>query len=134
MIINRYYGKKQVIGDLIYKDLQLFTLELPNLGNQRRISCIPEGVYTVVKHTAPKFGECFWIKDVPGRSEILIHTGNYAGSKNSATKLPDLLGCIAPGLALKDINKDGIIDVTSSGLAMKLLLDTMPNEFKLTIQ
>lgn len=45
----------------------------------------------------------------------------------------DILGCILPGLALADINKDGIIDVASSKDAMKKLLALLPDKFKLEI-
>jgi hypothetical protein len=44
-----------------------------------------------------------------------------------------LLGCIAPGKGLKDINNDGRLDVTSSKQAMKEILTVMPNEFELLI-
>lgn len=92
----------------------LYTLELPWKGNKRRVSCIPIGVYTVKKHNSPKFGSCFWIQNVPNRSEILIHPANYTRQ---------LLGCIAVGLDHADINRDGELDTTSSKLAMKELLN-----------
>jgi hypothetical protein len=54
-----------------------------------------------------------WIQDVPGRSEILIHKGNY---------YTDILGCVLIGTGLSDINKDGITDVVSSKTAITELL------------
>ena len=44
-VISREYGKMQTLGRLIIfqgKDilLKVLTLELPDLGNQKRISCI----------------------------------------------------------------------------------------------
>ena len=88
-------------------------MELPWIDNKRRISCIPEGQYKAVKHVSPKFGDCLWIKDVPNRSEILVHKGNYN---------KDTLGCILLGAKLKDINKDGLKDVTSSENTIRTLL------------
>lgn len=90
-----------------------FTLELPWKENQRRISCIPVGTYKIKKHISPKFGKCFWVLDVPNRSEILIHPANYTRQ---------LLGCIAVGLDHADINKDGELDVISSKKALGELL------------
>jgi hypothetical protein len=68
---------------------QYFTLELPWKNNQRKISCIPEGTYKLEHRFSPKYGQHFWVKDVPGRDMILIHAGN---------KPADLLGCIAVGI------------------------------------
>jgi len=53
------------------------------------------------------------LQNVPNRSEILIHKGNYHS---------DILGCILIGNDLSDINKDGYLDVTSSKKAIKELL------------
>lgn len=107
--------------DIVY---QCKTLELPNLNNERRVSCIPEGRYKVNKHVSPKFGACFHIKDVPNRAEILIHKANFRD---------DLLGCIGVGRAHTDINKDGLRDVTESANTMTALLRLLPNEFDLEI-
>lgn len=109
------------------------TLELPWKDNEPNESCIPDGFYIVKRHNSPTFGECFHVTNVPGRSHILFHAGNYAGSVNPKTGTPDTKGCILPGKALTDINADGISDVTSSGLAMKEMLRVLPDEFELEI-
>ena len=88
-------------------------LELPWLNNQRRISCIPTGFHKARKHNSTRFGSSLWLQDVPNRSEILVHKGNYH---------TDILGCILMGRFLKDINKDGLIDVVESGKSIKELL------------
>ena len=97
----------------------LMTLELPRKQNQKRISCIPPGSYTLHPHTSIKFGNCFWVKAADenpilagGRSEILIHAANYHFQ---------LLGCIAPGLLFYDLNDDGEKDVSSSAAAVSVL-------------
>lgn len=90
-----------------------YSLELPWKDNQRRVSCIPKGEYIAIKHRSPKFGLCFWLQDVPDRSEILIHKGNFH---------TDILGCILIGKGKADINNDGYLDVTSSALAISELL------------
>lgn len=123
------YEEKETLGELHAGDDVLFTLELPNLnddgieGNERRKSCIPEGVYPVVRHNSPKFGKCFWVKDVPGRDGILIHPGNYHWHT---------LGCILVGIEHEDRNKDGLLDVVSSRRAMDLLLKHDITELEVT--
>lgn len=113
----------------------LFTchsLELPNLKNQRKISCISEGVYVVRKHTSPSKGLCFSLPNVPFRDNILIHSANYVGSKNPATGHSDLLGCISLGTGYADLNGDGIKDIINSKATMKKLL-ALTDEFNLQI-
>ena len=120
LLLERYhYDDRQTLGKLYLLDSKSciiedwHSLELPWLDNKKRISCIPEGEYIAVKHSSPKYSECFWIQDVPNRSEILIHRGNY---------YTDVLGCILIGKDLSDINKDGCLDVTSSKKAIKELM------------
>lgn len=64
------------------------TLELPWKNNKTRTSCIPEGEYNAAWHLSPKFGWTYKIFNVPGRSEILFHAGNYPSNT---------LGCILLG-------------------------------------
>ena len=111
---------KQTLGTLYLLDNyntvidSWFTLELPDLGNKRRVSRIPEGNYKARKHQSPRHGKSLWLQDVPNRSEILIHKGNYH---------TDILGCILIGTDIKDINNDGYKDVVNSRYAMKYLLN-----------
>lgn len=113
------YGDKQTIGKLYLLNSlnevieEFWSLELPNKDNQRRISCIPEGVYKARKHKSPKHGLSLWLQDVPNRSEILIHKGNYH---------TDILGCILIGSDLADINRDGYLDVTNSKNSINKLM------------
>lgn len=100
------------------------TLELTWAQNKTRISCIPKGEYQVLRRHSPKFGEHFHVTDVPGRSFILIHAGNYHSQ---------ILGCILVGDDLKDINGDGRLDVVNSGNTLKKLLGLMPQKFILKI-
>ena len=121
-----FSNDRQTTGVLFNEQLDELCkiLELPWLDNVRRKSCIPEGEYRVMAHQSPKFGACFWVRDVPNRSEILIHPANYTRQ---------LLGCLAPGLDFGDIDGDGVIDVKSSRKAMDKLLTTLPREFTLQI-
>jgi hypothetical protein len=81
------------------------TLELPWKQNQREISCIPTGNYFLSNRYSDKYKHHLLINNVEDRDNVLIHVANYASQ---------LKGCIAPGADFGDIDKDGIIDVTSS--------------------
>lgn len=63
----------------LYVGTKTFTgLELPWRNNQKNISQIPRGVYAWQKITRQSNGNpAIWIRDVEGRSEILIHQGRY---------------------------------------------------------
>ncbi len=64
------------------------SLELPWKNNQRSISCIPEGTYICEPYSSSKYTNVYEIKDVEGRSKILIHVGNTTD---------DIEGCICTG-------------------------------------
>jgi len=84
------------IGMLSFDDFRCYTLELPWRDNNRNISCIPKGSYEVITRLSPKFGNVYWIKEVPNRSFILIHSGNWAGDLNKGFK-SHVNGCILLG-------------------------------------
>ena len=100
------------------------TLELPWLNNQKKISCIPKGKYHVVKRTSQKYGNHFYVQNVPNRDMILIHAGNYVTQTE---------GCILVGDSFTDINGDNLRDVTNSKATLAKLYDLMPDEFELYI-
>lgn len=89
------------------------TLEKSFKNNEKKISCIPTGKYRVRQRNSPKYGWHYEILDVPNRSLILIHAGNYASQTQ---------GCILVGDRFKDINNDNQLDVTNSKYALKILL------------
>lgn len=65
------------------------TLELPWVDNQRGISCIPLGTYEVRLLPSKRWGRPIpHIQNVPGRSAIEIHIGNF---------LRDTDGCVLLG-------------------------------------
>jgi hypothetical protein len=109
------------------------TLELPWLDNKVMASCIPEGFYDVVPRTSNKYKEHLHILDVVDRSYILIHWGNYVGTPNPRTGLPDVRGCVLVGKEHTDINGDGIKEVVSSKATFKALMEVAPNGFVLEV-
>ena len=72
------------------------TMEPPWLDNIRSRSCIPEGVYRVMIKESGKYGRVYEVQKVPGRSDILFHSGNFGGDEESGLK-SDTDGCILPG-------------------------------------
>ena len=83
-------------GILYCRDFHYSTLELPWKENQRNISCIPSGIYNTSIIESKKFGVKYLINNVYGRSEILIHSGNFAGDESLGYKT-DTSGCILLG-------------------------------------
>ena len=139
-VLCREYYEKQTQGTLNVFDEDTgdleFTckaLELPWMDNERNVSCIPEGFYDVVPRSSAKYSDHLHIKDVDGRSLILIHWGNYAGSVNPRTGHSDIRGCVLVGKDHIDIDGDGIKDITSSKNTFKELMRVAPNGFVLEI-
>lgn len=96
IIKNRFYTAGY------FPQLNIFSLELPDLGNSPNTSCIPEGEYELKKYSSHRFRskvsedkkydlDHYQICDVPNRSNIIIHPGNT---------LKDTMGCVLPGLNL----------------------------------
>lgn len=106
---------------------RLKTLELPDKNNKPRVSCIPVGVYDCcLLECSPKIKyPHISILKVPDRSGIKIHRGNY---------VRQIRGCILVGLKHTDIDKDGLIDVTSSTDALNEILELVPCNFKIEIK
>lgn len=82
-----------------------FSLELPWLNNRTDISCIPEGEYKYFARTSPSNGQVLELADVPDRTYIQIHAGNYTRQ---------IRGCILVGDSIRYLDDDFIPDVTNS--------------------
>lgn len=77
------------------------TLELAWRANAPDVSCVPAGVYPIVRFHSPHFGyDVFQLEDVPGRSACELHVGNTVA---------DIRGCIALGSNFGVVNgQDGV--------------------------
>lgn len=100
------------------------TLERPWKDNMPNISCIPEGRYRCEPYRSHKFGKCFIVLNVPFRTYILIHPGNFVSESQ---------GCILPGRSFANI--DGRRAVTASKAVFSELLKRLDgiDEFELKI-
>ncbi|TDE05803.1 DUF5675 family protein [Flavobacterium sandaracinum] len=100
LVLNRTYFSEGTQGTLEWNGtLVCYTIELPWLQNQRRVSCVPEGEYVLRQRFSPKFKWHLHLQNVPGRDLILIHPANDAKK--------ELLGCIAPVSMHTGIGKGG---------------------------
>ena len=127
--LERVYLPTETLGSMYNEAGELLckTMELPWQQNKRSVSCIPEGLYKVVKQQ-PKPDRnypYFRLPFVADRSGILIH---------KITFVKDLKGCIGVGGKFQDLNKDGVPDMVESTKALQHLIDTLPDEFLLHIK
>ena len=83
-------------GVLAFGKQVVNTVELPWRDNVRQISCIPPGTYECAIVQSPRFGRVYEVKNVPGRSHVLIHPANFAGDAELGWTT-ELQGCIALG-------------------------------------
>ena len=122
LTLSRIYLAQSTLGVLQHEKQNVcFTVELPNLGNKREISCIPAGLYRCQKTFAPTLKTCIAIKNVPNRSGVFIHTGN---------KTSEIRGCILPVMSLNSF-ESGL----NSRFALKLIFDIVgSDEFELLIK
>lgn len=125
--LERVYLATETLGSLYDEEGTMLakTMELAWKNNQRSISCIPEGVYDVIKQP-PKESRpypYFRLPNVPGRSGILIHKISYVSG---------LKGCIGVG-EFADLNNDGVPDMIKSGVTLQRLIETLPDEFVINI-
>lgn len=121
LILSRYYQDDHVTLGMIHilgiKHKPIFTLENPWKGNQTNISCIPAGIYDCEPFSGTKYKDVYVVNNVPGRSHILFHTGNF----ESQTR-----GCILPGLGVDPSKPEPM--VTHSASAMHYLRSLISKE------
>ena len=125
LTIQRVYLSDCTPGFMSFGAVRFPTLELPWNFNSQDISCIPEGQYKCRKIHSNKFGECVEIRDVIGRTDVRIHYGNFTR---------DIQGCVLVGDSIKDIDGDGIFDVTNSKRSLAKLMGILPDSFILIIK
>jgi len=142
-ILTRRYNENNTIGILRSSDcIEVCKIGEPPLFvmikgkksyNVANRCCIPEGIYTVRKHTSQKFGKCFAFndKETAPRASILIHSGNFFADCESHKT--DSHGCLICGDKFADLNGDKLIDVANSRIALQRLYLATPDEFMLEI-
>ena len=92
-VLERFaYLPEATLGKLTIKDNTFWIAERPWRGNKKEVSCIPTGSYTCKSYTSKRFGKTFEVTDVPDRTYILFHVGNFPEK--------DSHGCLLVGSSL----------------------------------
>jgi hypothetical protein len=86
-----------------------YTLEPPDRNNKPFISRIPAGRYRLMPYTRRSGAKVYEVANVPGRKDILIHSGAMYYHTQ---------GCILPGTYFGDLDNDGYVDMVGSKAAM----------------
>lgn len=117
-------SEKGTFGVLTYNGEPLcVTCEDPWNDNKTSISCIPVGDYSVEKFNGNRFKDVWEIKNVPGRSVILIHGGNT---------IDDTHGCVLVGRSFSKLGN--LPSVMQSQDCLTELRSKLPDKFKLTVR
>lgn len=124
---------------------QCYVLERRWAGNKPEVSCILPGpddkpiTYRVdwTKGENPKHGECYEVRKVKDRTDILIHAANWAGDPDEGW-FAELFGCLAPGRAVLEMvppktgKKQKGVSSSKDALA-GLIADMEKESFDLTV-
>ena len=107
-LVRNCYMTDRTLGRLTCPDGDAYhTMEPPAVGD---VICIPKGRYRMTIYRSPKFkSDVLLLHDVPGRSAIELHKGNYPN---------DTRGCILVGCNYREEN--GVLNF--SAVAMNELL------------
>jgi len=92
---NSEYGTFGVLK--IQKQVFCVTLEPADLLNKTNVSSIPAQQYWCRRIVSQKFGETFEVKDVPGRTSVLFHSGNVDEHTHGCIILAQHFGKIGKG-------------------------------------
>jgi hypothetical protein len=131
LLIRDEFTDKSTLGKLYCNaEFIAHTLELAWRDNERSISCIPAGEYgcrvRLARESATRDYVHLLVEDVPNRSYILFHRGNYPS---------DSRGCILTGTHRAQ-SSDKILEskVAHSYLMDYILSNELSEEIKLIIK
>ena len=124
-LIRLEEGAEGTFGVLkINKEVFCVTLEPPDVENASNVSNIPAQQYICGITNSPKYGNVYEIKDVPGRSHVLIHGGNTVDHTHGCLVVAQYFGKLKGNRA-----------VLNSGNTLKEFMNIMNNNsFHLTIK
>lgn len=127
-------------GALLYEGQPVcVTVEDPWYENRRNVSCIPAGEYRCVRHVSKKHGATWRVTNVPDRSGILFHAGNWAGlpGVGSGPMAGHTQGCILLGQSFgvpRIAGNEGMVGVVTSVRAMQKFQELTADETELTLK
>lgn len=115
-LVRNDTGDDGTFGTLFIGEKFFATGELPDKGNAPEASCIPPGKYRCKWTFSNRFQrEMYQVMDVPGRSGIRFHSGNYCGDK-SCGKACDIEGCILLGRLLGTLAKQRAVMASKAAI------------------
>jgi hypothetical protein len=126
-VIERVYLPDRTLGSFYWNGVVVAkTLELPWKENRRSVSCIPEGIYDVIKQPpkADRPYPYFRLPKVEGRTGILIHRGTEPAHSK---------GCILAASRFRNINTSKP-SLEESSKKLQWMIDNFPDEFMLVIR
>jgi hypothetical protein len=126
LVLKRiYHSSDRTIGVMEVGDELMYTMEPagPDSSEEGSNKRIPVGEYCVEPYSSKKYPDSYELKDVEGRTAILIHAGNLPS---------DTKGCILVGLDRAVYKGDQAI--TRSRDAIKVLFNTFKQYDKVTIK
>ena len=139
-ILRTMQGDQGTFGRMIVDagELVLWSGELPDRDNVLYFSRINSGIYPCTFKDNSSKGPIVWeLHDVPERTDVLLHIGNWCGD---ITKdyYSDVEGCIVIGLSFGRMIPPGLKNkqraVISSGKALEKLYAVVgENDIELTI-
>jgi hypothetical protein len=142
-LYRRSTSDQGTVGRLEAGEFRCLTLELPWHDNANGLSCIPVGSYRCLygysysrrKHSY-RLENPLGVSQVPHRSGVLIHEGNFAGDKRKGW-IAHVLGCILLGNKLATMpnkNKVRQLAILASLVTLKKFEQHMGRKpFTLTI-
>lgn len=118
-------SNRGTFGALRYQSVPFaLTLERPWQDNEQDVSCIPAGRYCCRRIQSPRFGQTYEVCDVPGRTHVLFHKGNF---------LTDTLGCILVGEEFSGTFDKPFVASSERGFLEFMKLLNLTPEFDLVI-
>lgn len=125
-------GEQGTFGILTAGEFICKTAELPWKENKRNISCIPAGIYQCKLRLSPRFGLVYIVQNVPDRSFILIHSGNWSGDKSIGYR-SHTSGCILLGKFFGTLGDQAAVLVSRHTLNKFIrYMDRQPFELSIT--
>ena len=103
----------------ICKQLFCITLEPPENANKSNISCIPAGQYDCLRYRSIKYPDTFEITNVPDRSKVLFHAGNF---------VENTMGCVLLGQSVGKLKGNRAV-LNSGGTFKNFMLHMNGNAF-----
>ncbi len=118
---------ESTVGMLYGLSLPLVTLELPWRSNARNISCVPAGIYELVKHASTRWPET-WALEGRTVSHYKSQLARYACLFHPSKTVQGLQGCISLGTGLSAVG--GHRSVVDYDVAFDLFLNDLRAGFK----